>query len=202
GRPGPLEGLGPGRGDPVARAGPGRVRRPRRARPPGRGHADPRRLPAAVPGQPLRVRPAARTDPDHHQQARRALGHLPAAARPPRLLRLPRCCPRPDHGRVWGLALRQIGGVPRSPRPGRVPTVDPRMLEDAMTLKILPHGRLQEWVAEEQGYFAAEGLEYAFLPEGDYGVPAGQVSTGAFETFGAGRGGARISCAVHWGHDT
>ena len=24
-----------------------------------------------------------------------------------------------------------------------------------MTLKILPHGRLQEWVAEEQGYFAA-----------------------------------------------
>ena len=24
-----------------------------------------------------------------------------------------------------------------------------------MTLKILPHGRLQEWVAEEQGYFAS-----------------------------------------------
>ena len=24
-----------------------------------------------------------------------------------------------------------------------------------MTLKTLPHGRLQEWVAEEQGYFAA-----------------------------------------------
>ncbi len=53
-----------------------------------------------------------------------------------------------------------------------------------MTLKILPHGRLQEWVAEEQGYFTAEGLEYTFLPEGDYGVPAGQVGTGAFETFG------------------
>jgi NitT/TauT family transport system substrate-binding protein len=67
-----------------------------------------------------------------------------------------------------------------------------------MTLKILPHGRLQEWVAEEQGYFAAEGLEYTFLPEGDYGVPAGQVGTGAFETFGAGRGGADISCACHW----
>jgi len=49
--------------------------------------------------------------------------------------------------------------------------------EDAMPLKILPHGRLQEWVAEEQGYFSAEGLEYTFLPEGDYGVPAGQVST-------------------------
>jgi NitT/TauT family transport system substrate-binding protein len=67
-----------------------------------------------------------------------------------------------------------------------------------MTLKILPHGRLQEWVAEEQGYFAAEGLEYTFLPEGDYGIPAGQVKTGAFETFGAGRGGADISCACHW----
>jgi len=67
-----------------------------------------------------------------------------------------------------------------------------------MPLRILPHGRLQEWVAEEQGYFAAEGLEYTFLPEGDYGVPVGQVSTGAFETFGAGRGGAGISCACHW----
>src|SRR5690348_14539788 len=67
-----------------------------------------------------------------------------------------------------------------------------------MTLKILPHGRLQEWVAEEQGYFAAAGLEYTFLPEGDYGAPAGQVATGAFETFGAGRGGADISCACHW----
>ena len=71
-----------------------------------------------------------------------------------------------------------------------------------MPLKILPHGRLQEWVAEEQGYFAAEGLEYTFLPEGDYGVPAGQVSTGAFETFGAGRGGAGISCACHWATNT
>ena len=73
-----------------------------------------------------------------------------------------------------------------------------------MALKILPHGRLQEWVAEEQGYFAAEGLEYSFIPEGDYGVrgdgrdAAGQVRTGAFETFEAGRGGADISCACHW----
>ena len=71
-----------------------------------------------------------------------------------------------------------------------------------MPLKIVPHGRLQEWVAEEQGYFAAEGLEYTFLPEGDYGVPVGQVSTGAFETFGAGRGGAGISCACHWATNT
>jgi NitT/TauT family transport system substrate-binding protein len=72
-----------------------------------------------------------------------------------------------------------------------------------MALKTLPHGRLQEWVAEEQGYFAAEGLDLTFLPEGDYGVPAegrdegGQLRSGAFETFGAGRGGANISCACH-----
>jgi len=28
-----------------------------------------------------------------------------------------------------------------------------------MPLKIMPHGRLQEWVADEKGYFTAEGLE-------------------------------------------
>ena len=73
-----------------------------------------------------------------------------------------------------------------------------------MTLKILPHGRLQEWVAEERGYFTAEGLDYTFLPEGDYGIhvtrrdDAGEIKTGAFETFGAGRDGADVSCACHW----
>ena len=73
-----------------------------------------------------------------------------------------------------------------------------------MTLKILPHGRLQQWVAEERGYFTAEGLEYAFLPEGDYGIhtvrrdDSGEIRTGAFETFGAGRDGADVSCACHW----
>jgi hypothetical protein len=39
-----------------------------------------------------------------------------------------------------------------------------------MALKIMPHGRLQEWVAEEKGYFTAEGLAYTFLPDSDYGV--------------------------------
>ena len=73
-----------------------------------------------------------------------------------------------------------------------------------MTLKIMPHGRLQEWVAQEKGYYEAEGLEYTFIPEGDYGVSppgrdaAGQIKTGAFETFGAGRDGANVSCACHW----
>lgn len=73
-----------------------------------------------------------------------------------------------------------------------------------MTFKIMPHGRLQEWIAEENGYFAAEGLDYTFVPEGDYGITIdgrddqGQIRTGAYETFDAGRGGANISCACHW----
>jgi NitT/TauT family transport system substrate-binding protein len=73
-----------------------------------------------------------------------------------------------------------------------------------MALKIMPHGRLQEWVADEKGYFTAEGLEYSFVVTGDYGVgsvqrdDAGEVRTGAFETFGAGRSGADVSCACHW----
>ena len=29
---------------------------------------------------------------------------------------------------------------------------------------IVPHMRLQEWVAEEHGYFEAEGLDYEFRP--------------------------------------
>jgi NitT/TauT family transport system substrate-binding protein len=73
-----------------------------------------------------------------------------------------------------------------------------------MALKIMPHGRLQEWVARENGFFEAEGLDYAFVTEGDYGVradgrdAAGEIKTGAFETFGAGRDGANVSCACHW----
>ncbi|MDT4987221.1 MAG: hypothetical protein QOI74_1315 [Micromonosporaceae bacterium] len=73
-----------------------------------------------------------------------------------------------------------------------------------MVFRIMPHGRLQEWVAEEHGYFTAEGLEYSFVPEGDYGVrpdrreDTGEITTGAFETFEAGRDGANVSCACHW----
>src|SRR5215475_3807592 len=73
-----------------------------------------------------------------------------------------------------------------------------------MALKIMPHGRLQEWVADERGFFTAEGLEYSFVIDGDYGMrsvrrdDAGQIKTGAFETFEAGRSGANVSCACHW----
>src|SRR5215467_5437325 len=80
-----------------------------------------------------------------------------------------------------------------------------RLRRKRMPLKIMPHGRLQEWVAEEKGFFAAEGLEYSFITDsGDYGVHGtsrdgtGEIKTGAFETFGAGRDGADVSCACHW----
>src|ERR1700727_2441156 len=77
-----------------------------------------------------------------------------------------------------------------------------------MSLKIMPHGRLQEWVAEEKGYCAGERLEYSFVISGDSGVGAvrrddrGEIKTGAFETFGAGRDGADVSCACHWATST
>ena len=29
--------------------------------------------------------------------------------------------------------------------------------------RIMPHSRLQEWVAEEKGYFTDEGLDYEFI---------------------------------------
>ena len=65
---------------------------------------------------------------------------------------------------------------------------------------IAPHMRLQEWVAEEKGYFAAEGLDYEFHDEltakdgkrHDFGN-----KVGAYQTFEEGRK-SDISCACHW----
>ncbi|HSP68577.1 MAG TPA: hypothetical protein VLN48_12675 [Bryobacteraceae bacterium] len=65
---------------------------------------------------------------------------------------------------------------------------------------IAPHMRLQEWVAEEKGYFAGEGLDYEFRDEliskdgkkHDLGE-----KVGAYQTFEKGRT-SDISCACHW----
>jgi hypothetical protein len=65
---------------------------------------------------------------------------------------------------------------------------------------IAPHMRLQEWVAEEKGYFAAEGLDYEFHDElvskegkrHDLGA-----KIGAYQTFEQGRR-SDVSCACHW----
>ena len=74
--------------------------------------------------------------------------------------------------------------------------------------RIEPHGRLQEWVAEEKGYFKDEGLDYEFL--NSYATQASgyalvqstetaapEVKRGAFENMERGRN-ADISCACHW----
>ena len=76
--------------------------------------------------------------------------------------------------------------------------------------RILPHGRLQEWVAEEHGYFREEGLDYEFDPDGFAGastttgssVQPGDVApmaarSGAFEDMEAGRA-CDVSGACHW----
>jgi hypothetical protein len=65
---------------------------------------------------------------------------------------------------------------------------------------IAPHFRLQEWIAEEKGYFKAEGLDYDFRDEltskegkkHDLGP-----RIGAYQTFERGRT-SDISCACHW----
>lgn len=74
--------------------------------------------------------------------------------------------------------------------------------------RIVPHGRLQEWVAEEKGYFADEGLDYEFVASGGpevsqnpsvvtaEGAPT-EVKRGAFESMAAGRA-CEISSACHW----
>lgn len=81
-------------------------------------------------------------------------------------------------------------------------------------LKIQPHGRLQDWVADEKGYFTDAGLDYAFNDfervlnlvsaeqiAGD--APVADVKFGAFESYTEGKGrkgegAGDVSCACHW----
>jgi ABC-type nitrate/sulfonate/bicarbonate transport system substrate-binding protein len=82
---------------------------------------------------------------------------------------------------------------------------------------IQPHGRLNDWVAEELGYFKDEGLDYFLnvnasyktvppLPEAlEPDAPIKDNLFGAFERYaeGHGRKGGRedagdVSCACHW----
>jgi hypothetical protein len=65
---------------------------------------------------------------------------------------------------------------------------------------IAPHMRLHEWVAEEKGYFAAEGLEYEFreqLSSKDGRRHDLGDRVGAYQTFEQGRS-CDVSCACHW----
>ena len=65
---------------------------------------------------------------------------------------------------------------------------------------IEPHFRLHEWVAEEKGYFRAEGLEYEFREM--VRSTGGKVhdkgdKVGAYQSLEAGRK-SNVSCACHW----
>jgi NitT/TauT family transport system substrate-binding protein len=79
---------------------------------------------------------------------------------------------------------------------------------------IQPHGRLNDWVAEEKGYFTAEGLDYELNVEGsrkntprlaavDSPIPFQDNRFGAFERYAEGHGrkgegAGDVSCACHW----
>jgi ABC-type nitrate/sulfonate/bicarbonate transport system substrate-binding protein len=60
---------------------------------------------------------------------------------------------------------------------------------------ISPHFRLHEWVAEEKGYFRAEGLDYEF--RGVFETHATPNKVGAYTSFEKGRD-TNVSCACHW----
>jgi len=65
---------------------------------------------------------------------------------------------------------------------------------------IEPHFRLQEWVAEEKGYFAQEGLDYVFrelVQSSDGKIHDRGDRVGAYQSLEAGRA-ADVSCACHW----
>ena len=65
---------------------------------------------------------------------------------------------------------------------------------------IQPHFRLHEWVAEEKGYFAAEGLDYEFRETFDSKQASNHQQgdkVGAYQSFEKGREG-NVSCACHW----
>jgi hypothetical protein len=62
-----------------------------------------------------------------------------------------------------------------------------------------PHFRLQEWVAEEKGYFRDQGLDYEFreLIRSTGGQHHNKGGRGAFQSIEEGRE-ANVSCACHW----
>ena len=82
-----------------------------------------------------------------------------------------------------------------------------------MKFRIQPHVRLQEWVAEERGYFNEVGLDYEFQANGLAGstyttatiASAGgapdEITTGALHDMSQGRA-CEISSACHWAVNT
>jgi hypothetical protein len=79
------------------------------------------------------------------------------------------------------------------------PTRAERGTNPMVKFVIEPHFRLQEWVAEEKGYFTQEGLDYEFreLMRSTDGKQHDKGTKGAFQSFEEGRE-ASVSCACHW----
>jgi len=71
---------------------------------------------------------------------------------------------------------------------------------------ISTHGRLQDWIAADNGYFEEEGLDcvldVSLLENASQGIEApreGDVRVGAYELYRVGGGGKKaMSCACHW----
>jgi hypothetical protein len=72
--------------------------------------------------------------------------------------------------------------------------------------RISSHGRLQDWIAAEEGFFEDEGLDYVMdvraLEIAGQGIVAEaqqDIRTGAYELYMTGGGGKKhMSCACHW----
>jgi ABC-type nitrate/sulfonate/bicarbonate transport system substrate-binding protein len=70
----------------------------------------------------------------------------------------------------------------------------------AGTFVIEPHFRLQEWVAEEKGHFADEGLDYVFretVQTSDGAAHDTPDKVGAYQGIEAGKK-SDVACACHW----
>ena len=64
-----------------------------------------------------------------------------------------------------------------------------------------PHFRLQEWVAEEKGYFRLEGLDTR-IPRAEFARRTAHITrqvgkSGAFQSIAKGRE-SNVTCACHW----
>src|ERR1700757_5250069 len=94
--------------------------------------------------------------------------------------------------------------------PVRQTARDTRQGQTMEKFTIQPHGRLQEWIAHENGYFRDAGLDYEFhgglsaqrKKEVDASGKVVDVFSGAFESYQQGKGNkgvkSDISCACHW----
>src|SRR5262249_9087407 len=105
--------------------------------------------------------------------------------------------PRPAHRR----ARRQAEGHAELLLiPSRYPKEPPHRRTPMSKFVIEPHFRLQEWVAEEKGYFKDEGLDYVFqeLIQSSAGQPNYRGDkVGASRSFERG-GPPNVGCACHW----